>query len=352
MNPVDLRSDTVTKPTPEMRAAMATADVGDDVFGDDPNVNALQLEVAQLLGKEAALFVPSGTMSNQLALRAHGQPGDALLAHTRCHIHAWEGGGPAAISGLTTRTVDTPDGLLPPDWLLANLNLDGDPHRSPARILTLENTHNACGGIVLDQPRVRELCETARSQGVATHLDGARLMNAVSASGRSAAELAAPFDSVSLCLSKGLGAPVGSVLAGSATFVRRAWRFRKMLGGGMRQAGILAAAGRFALQHHVAGLAHDHRRAKAFAHACAGLPGLKVDVASVQTNLVYVTVNMEEMPNPQRRPDDTMTTRLAAQGVWITGDATRFRAVFHLQVDDDGLQRAIEAVRAAVYSGG
>lgn len=351
MIPVDLRSDTVTQPGPEMRAAMASAEVGDDVFGDDPNVNALQLEVAQLLGKEAALFVPSGTMSNQLALRAHGQPGDAMLAHTRCHIHAWEGGGPAAISGLTTRTVDTPDGVLPLEWLHANLNLDGDPHKSPARILTLENTHNACGGIVLDQERVRALCEAARSQGVATHLDGARLMNAVSASGSSAAELAQPFDSVSLCLSKGLGAPIGSVLAGSTTFVRRAWRFRKMLGGGMRQAGILAAAGRYALKHHVAGLADDHRRAKAFAHACAGLPGLKVDVASVQTNLVYVSVNMDEMPTPQRAASDTMTTRLAAHGVWITGDATRFRAVFHLQVDDDGLQRAIEAVRAAVYSG-
>lgn len=325
---------------------MAAADVGDDVFGDDPEVNALEAEVAAVLGKEAALFVPSGTMSNQLAIRAQTQPGDDVILHERAHIHRYEGGGVALLSGVTTRTLDSMDGGLPVDQLDSRFQ-DGwaDPHLTRTAVVAMENTHNLCGGLVVPQSNVLAVAAWARDRGVAMHLDGARLWNAAAATGVSEAELAAPFDTVSVCFSKGLGAPMGSALVGSGERIRRARRFRKVLGGGLRQAGVVAAAARMALHENRARLADDHRRARAFAEAIATCPGIFVDASTVHTNLVYFAVFMDGFATPSRGADDTFMARMRAQGVLVTGNAMGARAVFHRDVDDEGLARAIDAVR-------
>jgi threonine aldolase len=344
---VDLRSDTVTRPTAAMRDVIARATVGDDVYGDDPSVNALEERVAELLGKEAALFVPSGTMSNQLAIRAQTRLGDDMILHARAHIHRYEGGGAAMLSGVTTRTVDSMDGGLPVDALEAAYHdATADIHLTQTSLVAMENTHNLCGGLVLPEENVRAVARWTQARGVALHLDGARLWNAAVASGRTEAELAAPFDTVSVCFSKGLGAPVGSALAGSAATIERARRFRKVLGGGMRQAGLLAAAALHALEHHRARLADDHRRAKAFAHAIASFPGLFVDPSTVHTNLVYFAAVGSAFARPCTGDDDTLDTRLTARGVLMSTSAYGARAAFHLDVDDEGLERAIEALRA------
>lgn len=341
--PHDLRSDTVTVPTDAMREAIARAPVGDDVFGDDPSVNALQERVAALLGKEAALFVPSGTMANQVAIRTHTEPGDEIIAEATSHIFLYEGGGFAALSGVSLRQVPGARGLLDAADVAAAVRPPGGlSHYPVSKLLCVENTANRGGGTLYSLETLTTLRSVADQHGLRMHLDGARLMNAAVASGVSAAELSAPFDSISLCLSKGLGAPVGSLLVGSRAFVDRAHRFRKMFGGGMRQAGLLAAAGLHALDHHVDRLAEDHARARRLAEGLAALPGMTVDLDAVQTNMVYADFGGTGVPAA------TWVERLAADGVLATATSeTTLRFVFHLQVGDE----AVDAVLATVQGG-
>lgn len=349
MSIVDLRSDTVTRPTAAMRAAMAAAEVGDDVFGDDPTVLALQAEAAQLLGKEAALFVPSGTMANQLAVRVHCAAGHEAIVHGACHIFNYEGGAAAALSGVQLRPLDSADGTFDLARLAQAIHGSSDPHLAPTRLICMENTHNACGGVVVDAAHVRDVATLARQHGLAMHLDGARLANAAVATSTTLHDLAAPFDTVSLCLSKGLGAPVGSLLAGPQPLIDQARHWRKRFGGGMRQAGILAAAGLYALHHHVERLADDHRRARRLAEGMAAIDGIVVDVGNIQTNLVFFDLD-------RRHPlgllgaagRKQLVQRLAADGVWVTAGTYRLRAVTHLDVDDASIERALASLTAAV----
>src|SRR5713101_129904 len=277
---IDLRSDTITRPTPAMRAAMHSAEVGDDVFGEDPTVNRLEERVAQLLGKEAALFVPSGTMSNQICVKAHTQPGDELLCEASCHIYVNEAGAPAALSGVTCGTIEGDYGISDVSQLEDQIRPNND-HQVRTRLVALENTHNRGGGRVYPLEKTLAISSWARRHGLIMHLDGARLWNAMVATGIPAAEWARQFDSVSVCFSKGLGAPVGSALAGTRDFVTRARRIRKLLGGGMRQAGVIAAAALYALDHHVDRLREDHLNAQTIAQAIAGIPGLRLDPPEV-----------------------------------------------------------------------
>ncbi len=326
-----------------MRRAMADAEVGDDVFGEDPTVNALQSRTAAIFGKEAGLFFPSGTMSNQAALAAHTRRGDEVFLHERAHILLYEQGGAAVHSQLQTRCFASPDGMLDPDAMEPFVHTDDDPHHAPTRVVALENTHNHCGGRVLDQGRVLAVREFCDRHGLLLHLDGARVCNAAVASGLSLAEIAAPFDSVSLCLSKGLGAPVGSVLVGSAAFVRRAARARKLLGGGMRQAGIVAAAGLYALEHNVGRLADDHRRCRFLAERIAAAPGLAVDPGAVETNMVFADTR------PSGRRAAEVVRLLAEHGVLCLDEGpTTIRLVTHLDVGDEDVARAAEIVVAAL----
>jgi len=340
---IDLRSDTVTRPTLAMRQAMLEAPLGDDVFGDDPTVHALESKVASLLGKDASILVPSGTMANQLALRVHTRHGDEAIVHAGCHILNFEGGAAAALSGVTLRALESTDGSLGAARVAASLHPADDPHLALTRLICFENTHNACGGRLVPQDDILAVAEVARRHGIALHLDGARLMNAQVASGVPAIDLAGPFDTVSLCLSKGLAAPIGSVLAGSRAHIDRARRIRKMFGGGMRQAGILAAAGLHALEHHVARLTDDHRRARQLAEAIANIPGLFVDPATVQTNIVFFEVD------PQHPVAQTgLQAPCRELGVLMSGGRLRARAVTHLDVDDAGIERAIKVLRAVM----
>jgi threonine aldolase len=287
---IDLRSDTVTKPTAAMREAMARAEVGDDVFGEDTTVNALEAYVAGLLGKEAALFVPSGTMSNQLAIRCHTQPGDELLCDGNCHIVHYETGAPAALSGVMCRSFYGPDGILDVTMLQGQTKGDAD-YLPRTRLVCLENTHNRGGGKIYPLEKIIAISHWAHSEGLAMHLDGARLWNASVATGVPLPTWARHFDSLSVCFSKGLGAPVGSCLLGPRDFIHKARRFRKMFGGGMRQVGILAAAARYAVDHHVQRLAEDHANAQRLAQLVNDIPGLKVASASVDTNLLFVNID-------------------------------------------------------------
>ncbi|MEY3273322.1 MAG: low-specificity L-threonine aldolase [Pseudomonadota bacterium] len=335
MKPVDLRSDTVTQPTPAMREAMMRAPLGDDVFGDDPSVNALQERIAALLGKETALFVPTGTMSNLCGLMAHCQRGDEYLVGQMAHTYRWEGGGAAVLGSIQPQPLaQQPDGSIPLADIEAAIKPD-DAHFARTRLLALENTW---GGQVLPQAYVDQACALAHGRGLATHLDGARLFNAAVASGRPAAELAAPFDSVSVCFSKGLGTPAGSALVGSREFIARAHRVRKMLGGGMRQAGVLAAAALHALEHHVARLAEDHANAWLLAEGLQGLDG--VSVAPPHTNIVFVDVVPAKAAG--------LVERLKAAGVLCTG-LYRLRFVTHLDVGRADIERAVPVIRAALH---
>src|SRR5580692_3097691 len=264
VNFIDLRSDTVTRPTPGMRDAMATAEVGDDVFHEDPTVNKLEAHVASVLGKEAALFVPSGTMSNQIAVKAHTQPGDELICEANCHIYNYEAGGPAVLSGVMCRPVEGDYGILDVSQLEDKIRPVND-HLVRTRFVCLENTHNRCGGRIYPFEKIQAISAWTHTNGLILHLDGARLWNAVIATGIAAKTWAAEFDSVSVCFSKGLGAPVGSALAGTQEFIAKARRVRKLFGGGMRQAGVLAAAALYALEHHVDRLAEDHHNAQTIA---------------------------------------------------------------------------------------
>ena len=337
-DPIDLRSDTVTRPTAAMRAAMMAAPLGDDVFRDDPTVLALEAKAAQLLGKEAAIFVPTGTMANQIAVRLHCRHSNELIAHEQSHIYNYEGGAAAALAGVQVRPVTSADGGLSPDAVAAALRISDDPHVANTGLIALENTHNACGGKVLDQEQVRAAVAIADAAGVPAHLDGARLANAAIASDRPIAELAAPFASVSICLSKGLGAPLGSLLCGEADAMRQALRIRKLYGGGMRQAGIVAAAGLYALEHHRERLAEDHRRAQELARHLAAIPGVEAD--HPQTNLVFFRIAKD---HPMRRED--LNERLAREGLLIAGMGDQVRAVLHLDIDDSQAEAAAAILR-------
>lgn len=333
---VDLRSDTITRPTPGMREAMAKAEVGDDVFGEDPTVNTLQQRCAQLLGKEAALFVPSGTMANLLAACSQTTPGDTVILSRDAHMFHYESGGVARIGGLMTKLIDSP--ILDPDAVTDAINLSDDDHFSHTTLIEIENTMNRGGGAVYPLKTVQALGAIARENGIRLHCDGARLFNAVIAEGVSPVEYAAPCDTVSFCFSKGLGCPVGSILAGSRETIVKAHRYRKMAGGGMRQAGVLAAAALYALDHHIDRLADDHRRAKQIREAMAAIPGVSFPLDS-PTNMVFFDV-----PAAPR-----IVTRAAEQGVLAFDvSPTRIRAVFHLDVDDCDMNCAIEAFRRAV----
>jgi len=335
MATIDLRSDTITRPTPAMRQAMAQAEVGDDVYGEDPTVRRLEERVAELLGCEAALFTPSGTMANQIAIRAHTQHGDEVILGKHAHVWRYEAGALAALSGVGTQMM--PDYMFTAAEVRAAHRDASDPHSSPTTLVAIENTHNMAGGLCWDRAQLAEVTEAAHALGMATHLDGARLWNAAIAGGVPERELARGFDTISVCLSKGLGAPVGSVLAGKRELIRRAVRLRKMLGGGMRQAGLLAAAGLHALDHHRARLADDHAHARALAEALAGRPNLRVDVARVQTNIVMIELD--------RGAPGALVALARAAGV-LLGQAGphRIRAVTHLDVDRGQVLRAAEVI--------
>lgn len=340
--PIDLRSDTVTRPTEAMREAIARAEVGDDVFGDDPTVVRLQERLAEMLGKEAALFVPSGTMSNQISLRLHCRAGDELICDAGCHIYNYEQGGYAQLVGAIARPVEGCYGVLELSQLESLIRPD-DQHLVRTRLVCLENTHNRGGGRVLPYDGVVEICRWAHRQGLATHLDGARLFNAVIASGIEASRWAEHFDTLSVCFSKGLGAPVGSAVAGPKDLIHEAIRHRKLLGGGMRQAGVLAAAALHALDNHVERLAEDHENAQRLADCIRELDGLELRPEQVDTNIVIFAID------PRLGTATEMVERLEAEGLrTIPFGPTLIRAVMHLDVSRADIERACEILRRVV----
>ncbi len=336
---IDLSSDTATRPSPEMRQAMAEAPVGDEQRLEDPTTTRLQETAARMLGKEAALFLPSSTMGNLAALRTHLRPGNEFIAEARSHIVLWEGGGYAAVAGAAPRLLTTERGVFSGVQVQEAVAPD-DPHFPDTRLVCLENTHNDGGGTVWTAAQTADVAQAARSLGLRLHLDGARVLNAAVALGRPVSEVVAPFDSVTVCLSKGLGCPVGAILAGTEDFVRQAWRSKKLLGGSMRQSGVLAAAGLYALEHNVARLAEDHRNARTLAHGLAEIPRVRLDLSRVQTNLVFFEVDA-------LTPDETRR-RLEERGVRVSGHGRRLRAVTHLDVSQDDIGRALDAARQAL----
>ena len=331
MRYIDLRSDTVTQPTDAMRQAMLHAEVGDDVYGEDPGVNALEAFGARLLGKQAALFVPSGTMSNLLAVMSHCQRGEGAILGNAAHIYRYEAQGSAVLGSVALQPLPMQrDGTLAFDDIKAALAPD-DAHFVQTRLICLENTHN---GKVLPLSYLQEMGAFVAERGLKLHLDGARLFNAAVASETPVGVIAAPFDSISICLSKGLGAPVGSLLVGSHDFIARARRLRKMLGGGMRQAGILAQAGLFALEQHVTRLADDHRRAKRLAEGLAALPGIELDLSLVQSNMVFLRLREGESA--------PLLAFMKERGILFSGYG-ELRLVTHLQINDDDIEEVIDA---------
>ena len=337
---LDFRSDTITRPTAGMRRAMAEAEVGDDVFGDDPSVNRLQERVAEILGKEAALFVASGTMSNLIGVRTHCRPGDEMICEADCHVYHYEQGSYAQICGVAARCVQGRHGVVQPEQL-EGLVRPPDAHFVRTRLVTLENTHNRGGGRVQPYETVEAICRWARSRGLATHLDGARLWNAAVATGIEPARWAAHFDTVSVCFSKGLGAPVGSALAGPADLIARAHRHRKVLGGGMRQAGVIAAAALYAVENHVQRLAEDHANAKRLAEAVRQIDHLALD-PEPDTNLVFFRVD------PAWGTAAELAARLKDRGVLVLATAEhKIRAVAHLDVTGEDVEQFIEALNQA-----
>ncbi|MBM0417355.1 low-specificity L-threonine aldolase [Aeromonas veronii] len=331
MRYIDLRSDTVTQPTDAMRQAMLHAEVGDDVYGEDPGVNALEAFGARLLGKQAALFVPSGTMSNLLAVMSHCQRGEGAILGNAAHIYRYEAQGSAVLGSVALQPLPMQrDGTLAFDDIKAALAPD-DAHFVQTRLICLENTHN---GKVLPLSYLQEMGAFVAERGLKLHLDGARLFNAAVASETPVEVIAAPFDSISICLSKGLGAPVGSLLVGCHDFIARARRLRKMLGGGMRQAGILAQAGLFALEQHVTRLADDHRRAKRLAEGLAALPGIELDLSLVQSNMVFLRLHEGESA--------PLLAFMKERGILFSGYG-ELRLVTHLQINDDDIEEVIDA---------
>lgn len=330
---VDLRSDTVTRPTAAMRRAMAEAPVGDDVFAEDPTVNLLQERVAEVLGVEAALFVPSGTMANQIVLQVNCRPGDEVLVGHGAHNWLFETGGAAALAGVQM-CVLAGDGRFDAAAVREHYRPDSH-HQAPTRLVSVENTHNMGGGLVWDRDALAEVLAEARALGLATHLDGARIWNAAVATGSSERELCAGFDTISVCMSKGLGAPVGSLLAGSRAFIDEAHRFRKRLGGGMRQAGIIAAGALHALEHHRDRLADDHANARYLAEALAVVPGLSVDLDRVHTNIVMIDLESGGAADLERRARERGVLSVAL-------GPRRLRLVTHLEIDRGACTRAVE----------
>lgn len=344
MDIVDLRSDTVTQPTPQMRAAMAAAQLGDDVYGEDPTVNRLEQMSAELMGKEAALFVPSGTMSNLAAVLAHCGRGDEAIVGDKAHTVLFEAGGISALGGIHSRQIlNQVDGTLALEDIRSAIRSE-DVHHPISRLICLENTHNRCGGVALTVEYTRAVSELARAHGLSLHLDGARIFNAAVAQAVPASDLAGPADSVSFCLSKGLCAPVGSLLCGSSDFVFRARRIRKQLGGGMRQAGVLAAAGIVALENMIERLAEDHARARMLAQGLASIPGLSLDAGTPFTNMVFLQLK-EGFPFSAQE----FAARIEQQGVLVGAiGKDRFRLVTHYWVDDAAAERAVQVFRQAM----
>ena len=341
MDRIDLRSDTVTKPTPEMRQAMATAEVGDDVWGDDPTVNRLEAEAAEWLGKEAALFVASGTMGNQVAVMTHCRPGDEVFVEAQAHVYWYEVGGIARLAGAQPRPIPTPDGLLTPELLRAALREENIHYPTP-RLLCVEQTHNRAGGRVMPLAAYRRLVDEAHALGLKVHLDGARLANAAVAQGLAPRDVAYGADSVMCCLSKGLCAPVGSVLAGSREFIAQARKNRKVLGGGMRQAGILAAAGLISIERMVDRLAEDHALARRIAQALQEVPGITCDAGAVETNMVPVELHRAAAP---------VVAALAERGILCSANGpTRIRLVTHRDVQGLRAEDVAAAFAAALTS--
>ncbi|HWS54297.1 MAG TPA: GntG family PLP-dependent aldolase [Pyrinomonadaceae bacterium] len=346
MGIVDLRSDTVTRPTARMRRAMAEAEVGDDVYGEDPTVNRLQERAAEIFGKEAALFVPTGSMGNQIAVKLHTEPGGEVVIEERGHIYNYEMAAMSAVAGALARPVKSSAGT----GILSWPDIEGAVHANDApyyvartRLLALENSHNLAGGSVMTRGRTEELCDRAHAAGLKVHLDGARIFNAAAALGETVAALSAPADSVMFCLSKGLGAPIGSVLLGRRDFIGEARRWRKLLGGGMRQAGVLAAAGLVALEETPPLLAEDHANARRLAEGVAGLTGVEIDPESVQTNIVIFDVSGTGLAS------DEICARLRADhGVLASGFGPSIRMVTHYDVDRAGIDRALEGMRKVV----
>ena len=334
MDLVDLRSDTITRPTPAMREAGLRAPVGDDVMGDDPSVNALQSRLAAELGFESGLFVASGTQSNLLALMAHCERGDEYLVGSEAHTFKYEGGGAAVLGSIQPQPIpQSADGTLPLDLVGRAIKPEGDPHFAKSRLLALENTW---AGRVLPRDYIQSAGDLARSRGLGFHLDGARLYNAAIAEGIEPREITRHFDSVSICFSKGLGAPIGSMLLGSSVLIDRARRWRKVVGGGWRQAGLLAAMANHALDHHVQRLADDHRRASDLARGLRSVPGVLVE--GPHTNMVFITVPAESVP--------ALDAHLRARQVRLAISKPEVRLVTHLDIDDDGVQRTVAAFKA------
>lgn len=339
MNYIDLRSDTVTKPSAAMRQAMANAEVGDDVFGEDPTVIALQEKVAALLGKEKALFVPSGVMGNQLSIKANTEPGDEIICEQDAHIFNYETAAPALISSVQVKTLPGVRGVIRADQLVTAVRPKAY-YMPRSRMICLENTHNRSGGTIYPLDEIKRIAEFAREHEMIMHLDGARLWNAWVATGIHPKEYAQYFDSVSVCFSKGLGAPVGSATVGTAAFVERVRKWRKVYGGGMRQVGIIAAGALYALEHNVERLKEDHDKAKFFANEISRVPKLSIDMEAVQTNILLINVEKSG-----KHPDEIIAL-LKSKGVLVTlGTYTSIRAVMHLDVSSEQVKHAAEIIK-------
>lgn len=335
---VDLRSDTVTTPTEEMRRVMAEAEVGDDVYGEDPTINSLEELAAQIVGKEAALFVPSGTMGNQIAAMTHTFPGDEVIVEPRMHIFLYEAGGLGKLAGVQTRTIETDDGCYSPDQIQESIRGE-NIHFPKTGLICLENTLNRAGGIVFPPERLNAIADIAHEYNVPVHLDGARIFNAAVALGCNVQELCTKMDSVQFCLSKGLAAPVGSILAGSKQFIAKARKNRKMLGGGMRQAGVLGAAGIIALTKMVDRLQEDHNRAIYLAKGLAKVPGVKIDLSKVQSNIIVVDCS------GWNKQVEKIIQILAAKKILVTPFGPHHvRMVLHKDIDDIDIEQALQVI--------
>lgn len=339
MDYIDLRSDTVTKPTPEMREAMAEAEVGDDVYGDDPTVNRLEALAASMLGKEAAVFVPSGTMGNLIALLVHCQRGDEAIVGSRSHIYLNEAGGMSALGGIQPNPVaNQKDGTLALDDIRAAIRTE-DVHHPITRLICLENTQNACGGVALTAEYTRHVGALAQENGLSLHIDGARIFNAAAVLNADVKELVAPADSVMFCLSKGLASPVGSMLVGAKKFIARARHLRKMLGGGMRQVGILASAGLISLETMSKRVGEDHRRAKMLAEGLKNISGIMLDENTPQTNMIYFNLAKHVPWN-----ENDVVAEMLKHNIQVDwADKRRFRLVTHYEIDDEAVEKTIQA---------
>jgi len=338
---IDLRSDTVTRPTPGMREAIASAEVGDDQLGDDPTVRRLEERVAELLGKERSLFFPSGIMANETAIVVQGRPGTEAVVEATCHLIDWEEAAAAAWAGMQLRPVPTPDGILTAAAVRAAIRPSSNPYQPETSLICVENTHNAAGGKVVPLDALRAVRDVASEHGLPVHMDGARLWHAAAATGETLSDYAATADTVMVTLSKGLGCPVGSLLAGSEAVIARAWRIRRRMGGSMRQSGILAAAGLYALDHHLDRLAEDHRRARMIANLAGEIDGIRP--VDPETNIVMLDLVRDDLRAPH------IVAALAARDVRLSMFSdTRLRAVTHLDVDDEGIERAMAALGSVV----